>query len=110
MDLIGGHPYLVRVALYHVARGMPLARLLAAAATDEGVFADHLKHLLWRLDQQSELAEAAARVLAAPGPTRLGTELAFKLVSLGLVRQRGDDVEAGRELYRRYLRRHLGVE
>jgi serine/threonine-protein kinase len=110
MELIGGHPYLVRVALYHVARGMPLARLLTCATTDEGVFADHLKHLLWRLDQQPELAEATARVLAAAGPTRLDTELAFKLVSLGLVRQRGDDVEAGHELYRRYLSRHLAVE
>jgi serine/threonine-protein kinase len=110
MDLIGGHPYLVRVALYHVARGMPLARLLTCATTDEGIFADHLKQLLWRLHQQPELAAAAARVLGAAGPTRLDTELAFKLVSLGLVHQRGDDVEPGREIYRRYLSRHLDVE
>jgi len=107
MGLIGGHPYLVRVALYHLAQGMTLEQLLANATTAEGVFAEHLQHLLWRLHQQPELAAAAGYVLAASEPIRLDTELAFKLVSLGLVHRRGSEVEAGREIYRCYLSRHL---
>lgn len=107
MALIGGHPYLVRVALHRLAQGMPLAQMLAAAATAEGVFATHLEHLLWCLRQQPELAAAATEVLAASEPVHLDTESAFKLVSLGLVRRRGNDVEAGLEVYRRYLEQHL---
>ncbi|HEX2572345.1 MAG TPA: AAA-like domain-containing protein [Polyangia bacterium] len=107
MGLLGGHPHLVRIALYHLAGGMSLADLMKTAATDEGLFADHLKHLLWQLQSQPELCEAARHVMAATEPVRLSTELSFKLVSLGLVRLQGNEVIPGRDLYRRYLAMRL---
>jgi hypothetical protein len=37
MAMVGGHPYLVRVALYQIARGrMTLEQLLKVAPTEEG--------------------------------------------------------------------------
>ncbi|WP_437331182.1 AAA-like domain-containing protein [Sorangium sp. So ce381] len=109
MDLLGGHPHLVRIALYHVARGMSLAEVLATAATDQGLFADHLKHLLWELTRRPELHEAARQVMTSAEPARLRTDLAFKLVSLGVGQLRGNDVVAACELYRRYLGERLPV-
>ncbi|WP_437675649.1 AAA-like domain-containing protein [Sorangium sp. So ce131] len=110
MSLLGGHPHLVRIALYHIAQGMSLSDVLATAATDQGLFADHLKHLLWQLQRQPELHEAARRVMAAAEPVRLRTELGFKLVSLGLVRLEGNEVRPAREIYRRYLSERLSAD
>jgi DNA-binding CsgD family transcriptional regulator len=44
MELVGGHPYLVRLALYHIARAeTSLPQLLADAPTDAGLYSDHLR-------------------------------------------------------------------
>jgi serine/threonine protein kinase len=108
MRLIGGHPHLVRVVLHHLAKtGESLDHVLAMAAHEQGLFADHVKYLLWQLEHQPALAHAAAQVMQARAPIRLSTESAFKLVSLGVVHMRGDLVEPGRELYRRYLETRL---
>ena len=61
MTVLSGHPHLVRVALHHLASGSTLAEVLDNAATDEGLFADHLKYLLWHLQTRPELGKAAAR-------------------------------------------------
>lgn len=110
MTLLGGHPHLSRIALYHMAAGTSIDDILAHAATDEGLFADHLKHLLWHLEVRPELAQAAAMVMAADGPVRLNTEMAFKLTSMGLVQLDGNEVRPARELYRRYLLERLSVK
>jgi len=103
MSLIGGHPHLIRIALYENSRGTALESILKTGATDEGPFSDHLKCLLWQLQSQPELNAAAATVIASPTPIRVGTDIAFKLVSLGLVQLQGDAVRPARELYRKYL-------
>ncbi|MCA9706134.1 MAG: AAA-like domain-containing protein [Myxococcales bacterium] len=107
MEVLSGHPHLIRVALYHLALGTTLEEVLDRAATDDGLFSDHLKSLLWHLQANPELGKAAAEVMAADAPVRLSTELAFKLASLGLVRLKGNDVCPARELYRRYLEERL---
>ncbi len=107
MDVLSGHPHLIRTALHHLANGMMLDDMLDRAADDDGPFADHLKSLLWYLRAQPELGDAAKTVMAAATPVRLGTEPAFKLASLGLVRLVGNDVQPARELYRRYFTERL---
>ncbi|MEG4582516.1 AAA-like domain-containing protein [Microcoleus sp. MON1_C5] len=48
MEMVGAHPYLVRVALYQVAKGrITLERLLKVAPTEESPYYDHLRcHLV----------------------------------------------------------------
>ncbi|XXT20075.1 AAA-like domain-containing protein [Sorangium sp. So ce429] len=74
------------------------------------MFADHLKHLLWELTGRPDLHEAACQVMASAKPVRLHTDLAFKLVSLGVGQRRGNDVAAACELYRRYLGERLALD
>src|SRR5262249_28793685 len=56
MELVGGHPYLVRQALYVLATELwPLSRLREEACKDTGPFGDHLRRHLWALSQSERL-------------------------------------------------------
>ncbi|MDY7014920.1 MAG: AAA-like domain-containing protein, partial [Cyanobacteriota bacterium] len=102
--------YLVRVALYYLARGdLSLAEFLATAPTEAGLYRDHLRRHLWHLERHPELAEAMEDAIAAEEPARLESRLAFKLQSLGLVRLHGNDVTPSYRLYREYFRDRFGI-
>jgi hypothetical protein len=104
MSIVGGHPYLVRVALYHIAQQeITLDRLLDTAATEAGLYGDHLRRHLWNLQQHPKLAEAFTKVVTTSKPVELESMLAFKLHSLGLVQLQGNYVTPRFDLYRQYF-------
>jgi len=103
MAMVGGHPYLVRVALYQIARRrMSLPELLEIAPTEEGPYCDHLRRHLYNLEENGELAAAIKQVLAANVPVEIPTAEAFKLRSMGLVKFHGNAVMPLCNLYRQY--------
>lgn len=107
--MVDGHPYLVRVALYELARDrMSFEQLMQVAPTEAGPYADHLRHRLWTIEKDEALLAALKRVVTAEAPVTLGTNEAFKLRGLGLVRLQGSDVTSLCDLYRLYFRNHLG--
>lgn len=104
MDLVGGQPYLVRLAMYYVAsQNTPLPQLLEQAATESGIYRDHLRHHLWNLEQYPELATAFSDVVTADAPIPLKSILAFKLSSMGLVAVVENLVRPSCDLYRQYF-------
>lgn len=104
MAMIGGHPHLVRLALYKIARqDITLERLLAEAPTETGIYADHLRLHLWNLEQHAELAEGLKQVVSNQHPVQLKSTLAFKLNSMGLVHLQGNQVMIRCDLYRQYF-------
>lgn len=106
--MVGGHPYLVRVALYHIARqNMILAQLLQLAPTEARPYGDHLRRHLWNLQQQPELAVAMKSIVTPTHPVRLPTIQAFKLCSIGLAHQKGNEVIPRCNLYHQYFHEHL---
>jgi AAA-like domain len=108
MAMVGGHPFLVRVALYAIARqDTTLNILLQNAATESGFYGDHLRRHLWNLEQRPELAKAFKKVVATDTPTRLDSIQCFQLLSMGLVHQQGNDVTPRCDLYRRYFQERL---
>ncbi|MEH2007986.1 AAA-like domain-containing protein [Nostoc sp.] len=110
MAMVGGHPYLVRVALYHIARqDTTLNLLLQTAPTETGPYSDHLRRHLWNLEQHPELATAIKKVVANTSPVRLDSIQCFKLLSMGLLQQQGNDVTPRCDLYRQYFRDRLRV-
>ncbi|MEB3180125.1 MAG: AAA-like domain-containing protein [Nostocaceae cyanobacterium] len=110
MAMVGGHPYLVRVALYQIARGaMTLEQLLQIAPTEEGLYCEHLRRHLLNLEENSELLEAMRQIVAAKSPVRIDTGKAFKLRSMGLVKMKGNDVLPLCDLYRQYFCDRLRV-
>jgi hypothetical protein len=62
MDLIGGHPYLLRLAMYEARRsGKPVAELLAPHSR---VFADYLAHCLRWLNASPSLRDGFVRAIS----------------------------------------------
>ena len=106
MELVGGHPALVSLALYHLSRGeLTLAQLLKTAPTASGIYAHHLQRHRVTLDAQPELASALNAVLSATEPVNIEPLLAYKLNSMGLIKQSGDQAMPSCELYRQsYLK------
>jgi serine/threonine-protein kinase len=109
MHLVGGHPYLVRLAMYHVAhRNITLDQLLEQATTESGIYSDYLRRLAWNLEQHPELAAAFAKVITTNSPIPLKSILAFKLHGLGLVTIAENCVKPRCELYRQYFFQRSG--
>ena len=108
MALVGGHPYLIRKALYHLRReDMTLSALAEMAATESGIYSDHLRRHLYVLRDYPPLAEAFRQVVTKSRPTEIDAEAAFKLESMGLVRITGNEATPRCEVYRDYFRDHL---
>ncbi|MEG4319854.1 MULTISPECIES: AAA-like domain-containing protein [unclassified Microcoleus] len=108
MALVGGHPYLVRLAMYRiVCQDVTLNQLLKSATTETGIYTDHLRRHLWNLEKYPELIEAMGEVASVSNPVRLKSELAFKLNSMGLVKLDGNYCSARCCLYEEYFRDRL---
>ncbi|HBE35867.1 MAG TPA: molecular chaperone Tir [Cyanobacteria bacterium UBA11368] len=110
MALVGGHPYLVRLGLYHIAhKQITLEKLLQTSVTEAGLYDDHLRRHLWTLKQYPDLADAFAKVVRANAPVELESLQAFKLHSMGLVKFEGNQVIPSFDLYRIYFRDRLST-
>ena len=103
LELVGGHPYLVRKALYELANGLPFATFLREAPTEGGVYGDHLRGILKAVEDHPELAEALRQVVNSAEPVKLRSEQAFKLESLGVLVPEGNLVRPRCRLYATYL-------
>lgn len=104
MSVVGGHPALVSLAFYHLSRQeITMSQLLETAPTAMGIYAHHLQRHWATLEKQPELARALDTVFNATEPVTLDRILAYKLNSMGIIRQLGDKAIAGCELYRRYF-------
>ncbi|MDF5734040.1 MAG: AAA-like domain-containing protein, partial [Rhizonema sp. PD38] len=107
MAMVGGHPFLVRLALYNIARQhITLTQLLQTVLTDGGIYSDYLRRLELMLAEQPELGIAMREVVTSSSSVRLKTVPKFKLQGIGLVKLQGDEVIPSCELYRQYFQNH----
>jgi AAA-like domain len=113
-NLVGGHPYLVRLALHWIQQNQTamaasgqggIAPLLEEAPTQSGLYRSHLRHLLSLLQEQPPLWEAFQQVIADPNAKSVQLEAiaAYQLESLGLIKLKGNEVIPSCELYRLYF-------
>lgn len=120
IKMVGGHPYLVHLALYHLAilqqnrlsiadepgealGRSELAELLKAAPTQSGIYSDYLRNQSIAIQQQPELAAAFQQVLDAKNSIHLEPLMAYQLDSMGLVKLEGNNCSLSCELYRLYF-------
>ena len=104
MGLVGGHPYLVRLGIYHISRqDVSLNQLVKFPATEAGIYSDHLRRHLWNLEKYAELMEGMREVASGSQPVRLRSELGFKLNSMGLVKLDGNYCIPRCRLYQEYF-------
>ena len=108
MSLIGGHPYLIRLALYHLALGnITLENLLQNAPTNAGIYEEHLRRFLHTFKINPHLTQAFLEVVTAQKPVSVETISAYQLYSIGLVKRVGDKLTPSCQLYQQYFREHL---
>ncbi|MCM0590513.1 MAG: AAA-like domain-containing protein [Gloeotrichia echinulata CP02] len=107
MSMLGGHPYLVRLALYQLAFGQTLEKLLQNAPTNAGIYEEHLRRFLNTFKLNPHLAEAFMQVVTATEPVSIATMPAYQLYSMGLVKRVGDKLVPRCQLYQQYFREHL---
>ena len=112
MAMVGGHPYLIRLALYYLDRqGMTLEKLLREAPTEGGIYSDHLRGHQTIIQQETKLADALRKVVTSQETVQLASLLAYKLDSMGLVRLEASECSPSCQLYRQYFaQKNLGLE
>jgi hypothetical protein len=109
MDLLGGHPYLIRQALYTlVCEEWAWPALEVAADEENGPFGDHLRYHLRLLLQDPELMEAV-RKIAAEKTCPDDVTLRHRLSCSHLIRIQGDRCLCRYGLYQRFFERSLGA-
>lgn len=110
MGMVGGHPYLIRLALYEVSSGnITLEQLLTEASTEAGIYSNHLRRNLEILRQSSELVKAFKNVVASSEPVELDSMQIYKLHSMGLVQRKDNQVIPRCHLYQKYFYRVLSA-
>ena len=107
MELLNGHPYLTRKALYTlVTEQLNWQELTRAAAADDGPFHDHLRRQQWLLRDSPDLWDAVKEIIKTG---RCADETSvYRLLRAGLIRQdqAGWTFRCG--LYRVYFQEKLG--
>ena len=111
MEVIGGQPALVNIALYHLSQEeLNLEHLLAEANTERGIYRHHLREKLDYLQRNSGLAAIFSEILTAQTAVNLPPTVAYKLESLGLVELTSEGAIVSRELYSSYFSQYLDSE
>ncbi len=107
IQMVDGHPYLVRLGLYQIARQrLTLEKFLQLAPTEEGLYGNHLRRHLLNI-QEAGLEKITSEVMHAKEPILIDSSDAFKLKSLGIVRRQGNKIEVLCDLYRLYFQNRL---
>ncbi|MBR8828046.1 MAG: AAA-like domain-containing protein [Gomphosphaeria aponina SAG 52.96 = DSM 107014] len=110
MAMVGGHPYLVRLAMYYLSMNeLKLEDVLEKATTNEGIYSSHLLRLLASLEKDQDLADSLKKVVTADakGGVELEPLQTYKLYSMGLVQQEGNKVKSRCNLYYQFFARVL---
>jgi diguanylate cyclase (GGDEF)-like protein len=105
MQTVGGHPYLVHLAIYQIKRqNLTLQQLLNDAATPTGIYGAHL-HSLWvTVQKHPKLITALQDLVTAKTAINLDPLVAYQLDSIGLVKLSGYSCQFSCELYQIYFR------
>ena len=110
MDLVGGHPYLVRLAMYQVkTRNSTLEEFLVQATVEMSIYSDPLHRLYNILKQSPTLISAYAQVVESAAPISLDSLQIYQLHSIGLIKHQQNLVSPRCKLYRDYFSRVLNA-
>ncbi|MGP1387159.1 MAG: AAA-like domain-containing protein [Thainema sp.] len=108
MALVGGHPELIRIALYHLSQdNLSLNNLARSAVTPNGIFHNYLQQMLvYVQDGPEQLAQLRSLVMSDI-PVSLDPILAYQLEGTGLIKSIDNGWIIEPNLYREYFRRVL---
>lgn len=104
MNLVGGHPYLVRLAMYQIKTNkLPLSQFLDRTLWETGIYGNPLRRLRNILKQSSKLSLAYSKVIESDTPVALDAADIYQLHSIGLVKYQQNLVVPRCKLYQDYF-------
>ncbi|MCT7976075.1 AAA-like domain-containing protein [Laspinema olomoucense] len=104
MQLLGGHPYLVRLAFYLLAsQEISLAVLIETAATETGIYREHLHQQLRAIQKHSQVKGAFRQVLREEFPLKGRRLELLKLQEMGLVKIENHRMKVSCGVYGQYF-------
>jgi len=108
MDLVGGHPYLVRLAFYYLAtENISYHELLKYAATDNGIYSQHLANYLDIFQNNPELIKTFQPIICGQENIKKNIKNRIRihqLEALGLIKLDGNFVVPRCRLYSDYFK------
>ncbi|NEP19937.1 MAG: hypothetical protein F6J97_24130 [Leptolyngbya sp. SIO4C1] len=108
MTLLGGHPYLVAIAFYHLAiNETTWARLRAEASNLGGLYDTYLRRHWQKIQANPVLLQALQQVLSEPGRATLDASAAYQLEGLGVINLIDNQPVIAGDLYRQYFQLQL---
>ncbi len=106
MQLVCGHPYLVRRALYSVAtRDKTFDELVKTAADEFGPFGDHLRYHFFRLRQNPNLIAEMCQMIK--NGKAMDRDAFYQLRGAGLVKYEFENAEFRCQLYKDFFKKQL---
>ncbi|MBW4572269.1 MAG: AAA-like domain-containing protein [Tolypothrix carrinoi HA7290-LM1] len=110
MSLVGGHPALIRIALYYVcSQVITLEDLMQEVVDNGGIYRYHLWRHWAKLQEKPSLAKIYEKVVTTGKSISLNPIEAYKLESMGLICFEGDRILPRCELYRVYFAKQLSA-
>lgn len=110
ISIVGGHPYLIRLGLYKMSVDeLTIEELLKYAATESGIYQEHLSEHLETLSNQKSIKAVFSQILKANSPLPLpnkNREL-HQLEAMGLITIKANSAEPRCQLYRKYFQERL---
>jgi transcriptional regulator with XRE-family HTH domain len=105
MELIGGHPFLVRLVMFEAAsKSIDLTQAIATASSRGGIFDRyHLSRIESTLKSQPDLLAAINEVFRSPTGVSLSSNLKHRLEGLGVVKITDELVVPRCELYSQHF-------
>ncbi|MBE9225822.1 AAA-like domain-containing protein [Phormidium sp. LEGE 05292] len=110
MAIVGGHPYLINLALYNLVnqrnKWENIEEFLTVAPKLEGIYHQHLLSQLNTIRENPELEEVLKQIINGFREP-LEAIAAYKLESIGIIKLKGSEATISCELYRLYFQEQL---
>ncbi|MBE9048177.1 AAA-like domain-containing protein [Pleurocapsales cyanobacterium LEGE 10410] len=107
-EIVGGHPYLIRLAFHALStQEITFEQLLAEAPTPSGIYYSHLQERFMTLQQDPELVSLYSQIITADSSVPVFTIAAHRLKSMGLIEFTNNQAVSSCQLYRLYFRDYL---
>lgn len=105
MNLVGGHPYLVRLAMYKAVNNyLPIQEIIQDAANLSGIYREHLERHQETLESNQDLNAAFKLLITNKAPMAIKEKkIRHQLEGMGLIKIRGNLCEVKYKLYQLYF-------
>ncbi|WP_084227174.1 AAA-like domain-containing protein [Nostoc sp. KVJ20] len=108
MELIGGHPALLNITLYHLLyHKLTLEEILQTAITEVGIYRQHLQNLLNKLQKNTQLLDTMKIFLTKDKNIDLDILTAYQLENMGLIQLQQQKWVISCQLYQGFLKKYL---